>query len=326
MKLSILIPQYNETTEEVKNLLNSIAAQQRIDFKDIEVCILNDGSDIKLDASIFSRYPYDIYYTDGEVNRKPALARQWLFDHSQGEYVMYCDADDSFWSIMALSFILEQIDRGFEVLITDFYEETFVDAKHREHIIVRHECNKTFIHGKVFSRKFLIDNDIKWLDIFPAEDNYYSKLCQAVASEVKYVDIPLYIWKWRKNSIVRTDAKTWSLSQFHAGSRSEECLIDELFKRGLQGQALYYVAMHIYSCYFTLNSEIWRRKENAQYKVVAIERARYIYQKYKDWWVKIPQANKDEIFESNLQLQINKGFANDISINDWISEVLEQCK
>ena len=44
-KLSICVPQYKETEEVIKPLLDSIAIQQNIDFKDIEVVIANDGSD-----------------------------------------------------------------------------------------------------------------------------------------------------------------------------------------------------------------------------------------------------------------------------------------
>ena len=46
MRLQILVPQYDETDEIVKPLLDSIALQQNIDFKDIGVIIVNDGSDI----------------------------------------------------------------------------------------------------------------------------------------------------------------------------------------------------------------------------------------------------------------------------------------
>ena len=48
MKLGILIPQYKETDEVIKPLLDSIALQQLINFNDLHVIIVNDGSDILL--------------------------------------------------------------------------------------------------------------------------------------------------------------------------------------------------------------------------------------------------------------------------------------
>ena len=48
-KLQILIPQYNETDEVIKPLLDSIEIQQSVDLKnDVGVIIVNDGSDVKL--------------------------------------------------------------------------------------------------------------------------------------------------------------------------------------------------------------------------------------------------------------------------------------
>ena len=43
--LEILVPQYKETDDVVKPLLDSIAIQQNVDFDDIGVIICNDGSD-----------------------------------------------------------------------------------------------------------------------------------------------------------------------------------------------------------------------------------------------------------------------------------------
>ena len=43
MKLQVLIPHYKETAAEVKPLLDSIALQQQVDFKDVGVIICHDG-------------------------------------------------------------------------------------------------------------------------------------------------------------------------------------------------------------------------------------------------------------------------------------------
>ena len=48
MKLQILIPQYKETEEVIKPLLDSLAIQQNIDFNELGAIICNDGSDVHL--------------------------------------------------------------------------------------------------------------------------------------------------------------------------------------------------------------------------------------------------------------------------------------
>ena len=62
MKFQILIPQYKETDDIVKPLLDSIAIQQNIDFNEIGVIICNDGSDIYLTEDFLKSYPFKIEY------------------------------------------------------------------------------------------------------------------------------------------------------------------------------------------------------------------------------------------------------------------------
>ena len=57
MKLQLLIPQFNETDEVMRPMLESISIQQGVDLKnDIEVLIGNDGSDIKLSEELLGSY------------------------------------------------------------------------------------------------------------------------------------------------------------------------------------------------------------------------------------------------------------------------------
>ena len=48
MKLQFLVPQYKETDEIIKPLLDSIAIQQQTDMDEIGVIIVNDGSEVYL--------------------------------------------------------------------------------------------------------------------------------------------------------------------------------------------------------------------------------------------------------------------------------------
>ena len=83
-KLSICVPQYKETEEVIKPLLDSIAIQQNIDFKDIEVVIANDGSDTKLSEDFLGKYPYEIKYIQGE-HKGVRATRNLAFDNATGE-------------------------------------------------------------------------------------------------------------------------------------------------------------------------------------------------------------------------------------------------
>ena len=62
MRLQILIPQYKETDEVVKPLLDSIAVQQSVDLKEVGVIITNDGTNVKLSKKLLNSYPFKIEY------------------------------------------------------------------------------------------------------------------------------------------------------------------------------------------------------------------------------------------------------------------------
>ena len=161
MKLQLLIPQYNETEEIMRPMLESINTQQGVDLKnEIEVLIGNDGSDIKLSEEFLGSFSYPIRYYRFDHSGLPGT-RGHLFDASTADYVMFCDADDMFLSSLALYTILAYARKGFDALICDFMEEV-KDRKTGACIYFPHKKDCTFVHGKVYRRQFLLDNRIVW--------------------------------------------------------------------------------------------------------------------------------------------------------------------
>ena len=106
MKLQILIPQWNETDEVVKTLLDSLAIQQSVDFNEFGVIIVNDGSDIKLSEKLLKSYPYKIEYYQNE-HKGVSATRNACLDKATADYVMFCDADDMFYNACGLWIIFE---------------------------------------------------------------------------------------------------------------------------------------------------------------------------------------------------------------------------
>lgn len=88
MKLQFLIPQYNETEEIIKPLLDSIALQQSVDMSEIGAIICNDGSDTRLADEFLSGYPYKIQYIRQE-HRGVSAARNACLDAATADYVMF---------------------------------------------------------------------------------------------------------------------------------------------------------------------------------------------------------------------------------------------
>lgn len=123
MKLQILIPQYQETDEIIKPLLDSIAFQQSVDLNEVGVIITNDGSDVKLSEELLNSYPYKIEYYQNE-HLGVSATRNACLDHATADYVMFCDADDMFYNVCGLYIVFREIDDlgGFDALISSFLE------------------------------------------------------------------------------------------------------------------------------------------------------------------------------------------------------------
>ena len=94
-KLDILVPQYKEDETVISKLLDSIALQQGINFDDIGVIIVNDGTDVILSDDFLKKYKFDIKYIKAE-HKGISETRNRALDESEAEYVMFCDDDDMF--------------------------------------------------------------------------------------------------------------------------------------------------------------------------------------------------------------------------------------
>ena len=214
-KLSILVPYYNEGEEVVKPLLDSVAFQQNIDFKDVEVIICKDGEDGQgLSPEFLDKYPYDIQY---HVEPKGGVSqmRNQAFNYSTGEYVTWCDCDDQFYHVLAFWFILKETKtpmqvpvngvpttvNGYDALYSVFLEEGRNPQTGEVYFLDRKDGFQ-FVHGKVFKREFLVRNDIHF---FPEctihEDNVLNLQVQSCTQNIKWCPVPFYLWKWRDNSI-----------------------------------------------------------------------------------------------------------------------------
>ena len=155
-KLDILVPQYKETDEIVKPLLDSIAVQQSVDFSEIGVIICNDGTDVRLSDELLHSYPFEIEYHLCE-HKGVSATRNACFDKSEADYVMFCDADDCFCNSLGLYIVFREmgINGGFDTLVSSFIEETR-NPQTKEVLYVPHEVDSTFVHGKVHRRKYLL--------------------------------------------------------------------------------------------------------------------------------------------------------------------------
>lgn len=324
MTLQILIPQYNETDEIIKPLLDSIALQQQVDFDNISVIICNDGSDIFLSESLLQNYPFKIEYHI-EPHKGVSATRNACLDYATADYVMFCDADDMFFNMCGLWMIFREIENdGFDSLVSCFVEETKNPLENNEFTYINHDMDSTFVHGKIHRRKYLLDQKIRFNDDLTIhEDSYFNILAQNLSENVKYCQSPFYLWKWRDNSVCRHDPK-YILKTYKNMIDSNSALINAFLSRGRSDKAAFYAAFMILDAYYTMNKPDWINQENKEYRDMTEKHFANYYKDRKDLWDNITPTDKMQISNGIRTRSIQEGMQMEaITIDAWLKHIEE---
>ena len=212
-------------------LLDSIALQQGIDFTDIGVIIVNDGSNCILSQKFLKKYPFQILYF-WNLHGGLSKTRNKCLDYATAEYVMFCDADDMFCDLCALHRIFLELN-GCDAIVSKFIEESRIGD---DPVYISHERDGTYVHGKIYRRQFLINNEIRFCDrLLIHEDGFFNQIACMLAEDLRYIEQPFYIWRWNPNSITRNRLE-WALATYPELIDGNDALADELERRGLDAE------------------------------------------------------------------------------------------
>lgn len=348
--LEILVPQYKETDDVIRPLLDSIKMQRNIDFNDIGVIIVNDGTDVRLSKEFLASYPFDIKYVLNE-HLGVSGTRNKAFDTAKAKYVMWCDADDMFFSVNGIYLIFQEIsrDNGFKVLASAFMEEQYVPVVTRKEVGdaykyeptgeymfqygVRGDFRKSqvvdtvFVHGKVFNRKFLIKNNIRWnQNLTIHEDSFFNILAQVVGNGVRYIGQPFYLWCWRDDSVCRHDGEKYILKTYNNLIDSNTALIKELLNRDYKIEAQRWCIKMVLDGYQTLNKKEWINQDNQEYRKAVEDRYTEYWKEFKELYNAdyVKQEEKNLIYAGIKQRFMTEGVLDEvITLKDWIKKIEE---
>ncbi len=320
MKFQILVPQYKETDEVIKPLLDSIALQQNVPFDEIGVVICNDGSDAFLSEALLHSYPFAIEYHK-EPHRGVSGTRNACLDYATAEYVMFCDADDMFYNACGLWILFKEMAIGFDSMVSVFTEETRIPNT-GEVTYINHDQDSTFVHGKVHRRQYLIENNIRWNENLTIhEDSFFNILCQNLSQNVKYCQTPFYLWKWRDESVCRHDPK-YILKTYKNMLDSNDALVDEFIKRGMSDKAAFYSCMMIFDAYYTMNKPEWINQENQEYRDTTELRFSSYFKKHEDLWNSVPSPNKMQMSNGVRSRSVMEGMQMEsVTIDTWLKHI-----
>ena len=322
LKLQFLVPQYKETEEVVKPLLDSIALQQGVDLNEVGVIIVNDGyPESKISDEFLKSYPFKIdYYM--EEHRGVSATRNACLDHATADYVMFCDADDMFFSMVGLNIIFMEMDKGFDSLTTKFYEEVHRDGKM---FFTERKQDRTFVHGKFHRRQYLIDKNIRFNDALTVhEDSYFNYMATTLADDpnnIKYSDVPIYLWKWRDESVCRHDP-LYMQKTYRNYIDSITALVGQLLSRGRDGNADILICTQMFDTYYLMNTPSWLKQDNQEYRISTEKRFKEFYTTFKDRFEKMDKGLRLSISNQVRAGKINEGMEMESqTFSQWIEYI-----
>ena len=191
--IDIIIPCYNAHSTLDKTL-QSIAIQS---IKDkVNVLLVDDCSDNNYNDFVNQ---YKKYYNISEIrlnkNSGPGVAREKGIQKTKSKYIVFIDGDDTFYSYNSLELLFNKIEEGYDTI--NSYE---FDQKRNCKILLNGN-----VHGKMYKRKYLIDNDIHFNNTRYHEDNYFNNLVNLTGAKKTTLDDCTYFYSFNKESITNNN-------------------------------------------------------------------------------------------------------------------------
>lgn len=305
--LSIVVPHFRETWEMCHWLFDSIAIQRGCDLNEIEVVIVNDGGN---ELKINRDYPFVIRQINKEHSGVSATRNRGL-DEAKGEYVMFCDADDMFLNNYALHLYLDAMKKEPNVIVPLFIEEQPKDGRW---VIIQHDNGDcTFVHGKAFKKKFLLDEGIRFDENLTIhEDGFFVCVAITVAgASVHRMGTPTYLWRWNEKSVVRSNHEAFVLKTYDHVIKNRLALTAEMKKRGLEKEFNTTVVKTITDAYYDFQYGEFRDETIPKHKTLvskAAEAVRLYWQIYKADFKKAKPELVGECVHLSRMNAYQKGF------------------
>jgi glycosyltransferase involved in cell wall biosynthesis len=202
--LDIIITHYNEPWSDGRKMFEMLKLQRGVDWKDVRVILVQDGDDEHLDLErIMKVYPFVgtiLHLPKGGVS----IARNEGLECADAEWVMFCDFDDTFYSVDSLYRVLQSIreagDRA-DMIWSDIWIEMVTPEG--KWIKRNKGWNTVFIHGKVYRRSFLMDHGIRYdPELCYSEDAMFNALVAMEIDQKRVGKMPetVYMWCFRPGS------------------------------------------------------------------------------------------------------------------------------
>ena len=318
--LDIIVPHYNEPWETGMQFYEMLTLQHGINPSAIRVIIVQDGPDGALPwEECLAPYPFKFKIKTiphGGVSR----ARNAGLDMSDAEWVMFCDFDDMFSSVHSIRRFMENLGDDVDLVFSHITGE---EGLPETYCLQTYMDNDTFIHGKMFRRQFLIDNNLRFEpDVTFSEDTLFCHVVAVAINHRRKREIPekLYTRCWNENSTCRNDDNVFTnaVGLF----RSRKALCREYYERGCVKNFTGTVIKTVFDYYYATISDGYPNREWFE------EDFWQFWQKYKDVFESAPEDLV--MYEHDLAFHeaLHKAFLSipSVTFRDWLDRIENKYK
>lgn len=204
--LDIIVTHYNEPWETGMKFFDMLALQRGVNFEDFTVTIVQDGEETTLPwDNLLDGYPFS-YRVETISHGGVSRARNHGLEVSTSDWILFCDFDDTFCSIHGLRRFFENMHYETDMIFCHLYGERMNGAE--PYTLDRYNRNDTFIHGKMFSRAFLMNSGLRFdPDVTYSEDFLFCHVLNVLINHGRITEIPevLYTRCWNESSVCRDD-------------------------------------------------------------------------------------------------------------------------
>jgi len=226
-----------------------LSLQRAVDWSKIRITLVHDGTD-PFPEENFEGMPFKVNQVTiphGGI----AKARNWCIDHSEAEWIKFCDFDDMFSGVYALQQMIDSLEKGqnYDLL---WFELIFDD---HGKVTTRTHRDPVFVHNKVFRRSFLQEHGIRFQEHLTwCEDSAFMAVIEMEIDHQRIGKIvvasPIYIYIVRDGSLCnRPEIRFKNLCSFF----DRHCYVAEEFrKRGRYEEYCTMCVRTMMDCYYTL--------------------------------------------------------------------------
>lgn len=205
-KVSIIIPVYNAEMY-LSRCVNSFIKQS---YNNCEIILINDGS-TDSSLSVMRQYSHhnNVVIID-KGNEGVAKTRNYGISIATGQYIMFADDDDFVDRDYVECYINRILDTQADIVIGGYKR---VDNKGKR-ILTKYLTNSQWSKyivmapwAKIYSKRFLENNDIKFLSYPIGEDDYFILNLLYYKPKVEFISNIGYSWFYNSNSVSNTSQK-----------------------------------------------------------------------------------------------------------------------